>query len=121
LSSDLQKANKVDDLDCYLLMRSRDYGGNYGLPSVAPATSTASDQVIHGADWLRLVPLYIVIFFGFVGYSLMSTIFSPMILENDTAMIATNTPMARKILVGSVNQGLHRDRGRTASRNVPCG
>jgi hypothetical protein len=28
--------------------------------------STASDQLARGADWLRLLPLYVVIFFGFV-------------------------------------------------------
>jgi MFS family permease len=70
--------------------------------STTPA-STASDQVVRSADsrWLRLLPLYVVIFFGFVGYSLMITIFTPMILKNDTAMIAANTPMARKtILLG---------------------
>jgi hypothetical protein len=39
--------------------------------------------------------------FGFVGYSLMITIVTPMILKNDAAMIAANTPMAREtILLG---------------------
>jgi DHA1 family tetracycline resistance protein-like MFS transporter len=72
--------------------------------SSAPApTVSNANQLVRSADsrWLRLLPLYVVIFFGFVGYSLMITIFTPMILKNDTAMIAPNTPMARKtILLG---------------------
>jgi MFS family permease len=72
--------------------------------SSAPApTVSSANQLVRSADsrWLRLLPLYVVIFFGFVGYSLMITIFTPMILKNDTAMIAPNTSMARKtILLG---------------------
>jgi hypothetical protein len=33
----------------------------------------AAPQVVRDADWLRLLVLYVVIFFGFVGYSLMNT------------------------------------------------
>jgi MFS family permease len=70
--------------------------------------STAK-QLVRSADfgWLRLLPLYVVIFFGFVGYSLMITIFTPMILKNDTAMIAANTPMARKTILLGLLLGLY--------------
>ncbi len=34
-----------------------------------------------------LLPLYIVIFFGFVGYSLMITIFTPMFLKPDSVIL----------------------------------
>jgi hypothetical protein len=46
---------------------------------------------LRGADPVRggaigaLVPLYVVIFIGFVGYSLMITVFTPMLLRTDTA------------------------------------
>jgi hypothetical protein len=76
--------------------------------STAP-TSTASDQVVRSADsgWLRLLPLYVVIFFGFVGYSLMITIFTPMILKNESAMIAPDTSMARKTILLGLLLGLY--------------
>jgi predicted MFS family arabinose efflux permease len=72
-------------------------------------TSTASDQVVRSADsrWLRLLPLYVVIFFGFVGYSLMITIFTPMILKNESAMIAPDTSMARKTILLGLLLGLY--------------
>jgi MFS family permease len=48
-----------------------------------------------------LLPLYVVIFVGFVGYSLMITIFTPMILRADSSMVAASMPMARRtILLG---------------------
>jgi MFS family permease len=48
-----------------------------------------------------LLPLYVVIFVGFVGYSLMITVFTPMILRADSAMVAPSMPMARRtILLG---------------------
>ncbi|HUA33385.1 MAG TPA: MFS transporter [Candidatus Binataceae bacterium] len=48
-----------------------------------------------------LLPLYFVIFAGFVGYSLMITVFTPMILRSDSAMISAAMPMARRtILLG---------------------
>jgi DHA1 family tetracycline resistance protein-like MFS transporter len=35
----------------------------------------------------RLLPLYVVVFMGFVGYSLMITVFTPMLLRGDRAML----------------------------------
>ena len=48
-----------------------------------------------------LVPLYVVIFVGFVGYSLMITVFTPMILRGDGGMVSMNMPSPqRTILLG---------------------
>ena len=48
-----------------------------------------------------LLPLYVVIFVGFVGYSLMITVFTPMLLRSDSPMIAAGDPMAKRtILLG---------------------
>ena len=49
----------------------------------------------------KLLPIYLVIFIGFVGYSLMITVFTPMILHADTSMVAANSSMShRSILLG---------------------
>ncbi len=48
-----------------------------------------------------LLPLYIVIFAGFVGYSLMITVFTPMLLRSDSPMITASDPMSKRtILLG---------------------
>jgi len=48
-----------------------------------------------------VLPLYVVIFAGFVGYSLMITIFTPMLLRTDSPFIAAGDPMAKRtILLG---------------------
>src|SRR5271163_1497826 len=48
-----------------------------------------------------LLPLYIVIFMGFVGYSLMITIFTPLFLRSDAPLLAAGDPMhKRTILLG---------------------
>src|SRR5258707_1278975 len=46
-----------------------------------------------------LLPLYVVIFFGFVGYSLMITVFTPMLLESHGAMLPPDTTTARRAIV----------------------
>jgi predicted MFS family arabinose efflux permease len=46
-----------------------------------------------------LLPLYIVVFVGFVGYSLMITVFTPMLLRSDSPFIASTDPMARRTLL----------------------
>ncbi|WED42868.1 MFS transporter [Legionella cardiaca] len=48
-----------------------------------------------------VLPLYLVIFFGFVGYSLMITLFTPMILHGHTSMVSVASTMTwRTILLG---------------------
>ena len=46
-----------------------------------------------------LVPLYVVIFFGFVGYSLMITVFTPMLLGSRSAMLPPEATAARRAIV----------------------
>ncbi|HKV56428.1 MAG TPA: MFS transporter [Candidatus Binataceae bacterium] len=46
-----------------------------------------------------LTPLYVVIFAGFVGYSLMITVFTPMLLRGDGGMLPADTPMAHRTIV----------------------
>ncbi len=59
---------------------------------------------INGTHYLlRLLPLYLVIFIGFVGYSLMITVFTPLFLQGETKFLAAHAPMAhRTILLGIV-------------------
>lgn len=48
-----------------------------------------------------LLPLYVVVFAGFVGYSLMITVFTPMLLRADTGMVAAGTSTSdRTIALG---------------------
>ena len=48
-----------------------------------------------------MLPLYVVIFVGFVGYSLMITIFTPMIMQGHAGFVPANMPAARRtILLG---------------------
>ncbi|MGB9382909.1 MAG: MFS transporter, partial [Candidatus Binatus sp.] len=50
-----------------------------------------------------LLPLYVVIFFGFVGYSLMITIFTPIFLTPGSAMLPSGvTSSHSKIILGIV-------------------
>jgi DHA1 family tetracycline resistance protein-like MFS transporter len=47
------------------------------------------------------LPLYLVVFVGFLGYSLMITVFTPMILHNDNGMLAaSSTTSERTIILG---------------------
>ena len=49
----------------------------------------------------RILPIYLVVFIGFVGYSLMITLFTPMILHAHNGMIsATSSISQRTILLG---------------------
>ena len=48
-----------------------------------------------------LLPLYVVVFAGFVGYSLMITVFTPMLLRSDSPLIAVSDPMSKRtVLLG---------------------
>jgi MFS family permease len=50
-----------------------------------------------------LLPLYVVIFFGFVGYSLMITVFTPMFLKPGSAILPAGVaPSYRTIVLGIV-------------------
>ncbi|MFZ0043362.1 MAG: MFS transporter [Solirubrobacteraceae bacterium] len=62
-----------------------------GAGHVAPATVSLS----------RVMPLYLVVFAGFVGYSLMITIFTPLMLRGDGGMLpVTDSTSERTILLG---------------------
>src|SRR5437879_6145760 len=47
----------------------------------------------------RLLPLYMVIFMGFVGYSLMITVFTPMILQNTIGMVPPNSTTSYRVII----------------------
>jgi predicted MFS family arabinose efflux permease len=49
----------------------------------------------------HLLPLYIVIFIGFVGYSLMITVFTPMVMQNTNGILPLSTSLSvRLVLLG---------------------
>ena len=46
-----------------------------------------------------LLPLYAVVFAGFVGYSLMITVFTPMIMSNHDLLLRADEPMSRRVIL----------------------
>jgi MFS family permease len=47
----------------------------------------------------RVLPLYLVVFIGFVGYSLMITVFTPMILADDGGLLPRSSSISERTLV----------------------
>ncbi|MBV9006561.1 MAG: MFS transporter, partial [Solirubrobacterales bacterium] len=53
-----------------------------------------------GARGVRgLLPAYVVVFVGFLGYSLMIAAFTPMILRNDNGMLPQTASLTERSLV----------------------
>ena len=46
-----------------------------------------------------LLPLYAVVFVGFVGYSLMITVFTPMLMGNHDLLLAAGWPLSKRIML----------------------
>src|SRR5262249_22463411 len=70
------------------------------LPSPARATPIAPCAAA-GRPLRQILPLYIVVFMGFVGYSLMITVFTPLLLRGDRAMLPAEANIStRTILLG---------------------
>jgi MFS family permease len=44
-------------------------------------------------------PLYVVIFVGFVGYSLMITVFTPTLMSNHSLLLPAGTPLSKRIVL----------------------
>jgi DHA1 family tetracycline resistance protein-like MFS transporter len=59
------------------------------------------------ASLRRLLPLYLVVFVGFLGYSLMITVFTPMILHNDNGMLAASSTTGHRTVVLGVLLSLY--------------
>jgi MFS family permease len=55
----------------------------------------------------RVLPLYVVVFVGFLGYSLMIATFTPMILHNDNGMLSQTSSLAQRSLVLGVLLALY--------------
>lgn len=54
-----------------------------------------------------LLPVYTVIFVGFVGYSLMITVFTPMLMYAHNGMLTPDSPLARRTIVLGVLLSLY--------------
>src|ERR1700749_5128481 len=57
------------------------------------------DQTAGPGSLKRLLPLYAVVFAGFVGYSLMITVFTPMIMSNHDLLLRVDEPMSRRVIL----------------------
>ena len=54
---------------------------------------------VRGRALSRVLPLYLVVFIGFLGYSLMITVFTPLILRADGGILPNSTSLATRTLV----------------------
>jgi MFS family permease len=59
------------------------------------AVAASSDS----ASLRSLLPLYAVVFAGFVGYSLMITVFTPMIMSNHDLLLRADLPMSKRVIL----------------------
>ena len=60
-----------------------------------------TNKVTANSEFRKILPVYIVIFIGFMGYSLMITIFTPMIMYAHNGMVsAASTVGHRTIILG---------------------
>jgi MFS family permease len=55
----------------------------------------------------RVFPLYVVVFVGFLGYSLMIATFTPMILRNENGMLAASSSLTERSLILGVLLALY--------------
>lgn len=55
----------------------------------------------------RLLPVYLVVFVGFLGYSLMIAVFTPMLLRNDNGMLPASSSTAQRSVVLGVLLALY--------------
>jgi DHA1 family tetracycline resistance protein-like MFS transporter len=55
----------------------------------------------------RLLPVYLVVFVGFLGYSLMIAVFTPMMLRNDNGMLPASSSTAQRSVVLGVLLALY--------------
>src|SRR3984957_11454324 len=71
------------------------------LPSNRGASGMDNRDPGHASQLALLLPLYVVIFAGFAGYSLTITVFTPMLLRSDKPLFAASYPMhTRTIILG---------------------
>jgi MFS family permease len=62
---------------------------------------------VSGSSKRRILPLYVVVFVGFLGYSLMIATFTPMILSNDNGMLRASSSLTERSLVLGVLLALY--------------
>ncbi len=67
------------------------------LPEIAPDAMVVRDA--SGHPLRLLLPLYVVIFVGFAGYSLMITVFTPMLLRGGNSLLAASDPMQKRTII----------------------
>jgi MFS family permease len=72
---------------------------NRERPDEIRDSGTTAPDIHRGSPRALLLPLYVVIFVGFAGYSLMITVFTPMLLRNDSPLIAAGDPMRRRTII----------------------
>lgn len=72
-----------------------------------PEVNIAAEHDKSATAFGSLFPLYVVIFFGFVGYSLMITIFTPMFLKPESAILPAGVTSSYRTIVLGIVLGLY--------------
>jgi MFS family permease len=74
--------------------------GSAGAKETRTDRDPAPGQKASRANLLAsFLPLYVVIFVGFVGYSLMITVLTPALMSNHNLLLPAGTPMSRRIVM----------------------
>jgi len=77
-----------------------------GQPS-ASEPKIASPAACYAGGASALFILYVVIFVGFIGYSLMITVFTPLLLDAKSAIVPAGTPTAHRTILLGILLGLY--------------
>ncbi|MEM0915911.1 MAG: MFS transporter [Planctomycetota bacterium] len=63
--------------------------------------SEATDKPA-GLPWARIVPIFVVVFFGYYGYAMISVIFSPMMYDADLRFVPKDATNAMRTAMGGL-------------------
>ncbi len=74
-------------------------GKSAGSDSGSGSGSGSGEDVSRTRSVAALLPLYAVVFVGFVGYSLMITVFTPMLMGNHDLLLPAGEPMSTRIML----------------------
>jgi hypothetical protein len=74
--------------------------GSAGVEKTRTDRDSAPNHKRNRANLLgSFFPLYVVIFVGFVGYSLMITVLTPPLMSNHGLLLPAGTPLSKRIVL----------------------
>jgi hypothetical protein len=77
--------------------------GSAGVEKTRTDRDSAPKHKRNQANLLAsFLPLYVVIFVGFVGYSLMITVLTPALMSNHGLLLPAGTPLSKRIVLSGI-------------------